>query len=187
MCGWFLTKAGDCFWELAVWSGNFQMACKDFERSPAGSLSLLVRCLPSDIYFDSGTSQLKLQVSRPRCTAMIDCNTLTFSGLSSKRFLTCSPTLGESCLLGCPCILDPYICGNTSSLPSPLCPSSQPSHVDLQEQCCHLVYAPIQRACLSWTWLSTGQCWQIWWQQLPHWRIGFPSGLKNKRGNKSLG
>lgn len=104
-----LTKAGDCFWELAVWSCNFQMACKDFERSPAGSLSLLVRCLPSDIYFDSGTSQLKLQVSRPRCTAMIDCNTLTFSGLSSKRLLTCSPPLGESYLLGCPCILDPYM------------------------------------------------------------------------------
>lgn len=108
------------------------MACKDSSRRPAASLWLLVGFRAAFIYFDSGTSRLKLQVSQPRCRAMIDYNALTFSGLSSKSipdihhpFRIRHVWLGRH--------LGPLYLPHTLTLSSHS--RAQPPLLDLQEQC----------------------------------------------------
>lgn len=93
---------------------------------------LLVGFLASFIYFDSGTSRLKLQVSQPRCRAMIDCNILTFSGLSSKSIPDISHSVSR--------VRHVWVgrCSGPLCLPPPtltFSSRSEPPLLDLQEQC----------------------------------------------------
>lgn len=171
-----LTKRCDYFWKLAVWNNNWQMACKDFLKEPSW---LFVDASWVSV-FDSGANHLKLQVSS--ATAQVYSHDWLWH---FDLFWTFQQKIPDICLHFSSHLGPLYIYTSPTLTTRPL--PSQPAHLDLQEQCCQVVYAPIQRACLSWTWLSTARCWQIWWQQLPHWQIGFPSGLENKRGNKSLG
>lgn len=92
---------------------------------------LLVGFLASFIYFDSGTSRLKLQVLQPRCRAMIDCNILTFSGLSSKSIPDISHPISRVRHVWVGRYLGPLYLPITLTFSS----RSQPPLLDLQEQC----------------------------------------------------
>lgn len=98
------------------------------------------------IYFDSGTSRLKLQVSQPRCRAMIDYNALTFSGLSSKSIPDIYHPFSKIGHVWLGRHLGPLYLPRSPSPPAPNLP-----YLTSKNNVAQVVYAPIQIACLSWT------------------------------------
>lgn len=84
-----------------------------------------------------------------RCTAVIDIPTLTYLKSFQLEIPDISPHLNR--------IRHVRVGNHLGPLYIYKLPSSAP-HCDPMKQCCQVVYPPIQRACLSWTWLSTAQC-----------------------------